>query len=171
MQTFLPFADFARSAASLDMKRLGKQRVENLQLIQALSGWKLTTKLAMHDPNRGPRVFDLPRSAWTIRRDPVGWTNHPCKKMWFGYEGLFRDYHRAICAEWLQRGYKDTCLVKFDVVWDQAYEEDPDEGTPAWLGDSLFHLSYQALLVRKMPDYYADQFPGAPENMEFKFPV
>ena len=33
MQTFLPYADFAQSAKVLDMKRLGKQRVEVLQLL------------------------------------------------------------------------------------------------------------------------------------------
>ena len=33
MQTFLPFPDFARSAQVLDYKRLGKQRVEVLQLL------------------------------------------------------------------------------------------------------------------------------------------
>ncbi|GAA3827626.1 pyrimidine dimer DNA glycosylase/endonuclease V [Nocardioides panacisoli] len=43
MQTFLPYADFARSARSLDPKRLGKQRVEALQVVRALTtagyGW------------------------------------------------------------------------------------------------------------------------------------
>ena len=36
MQTFLPFADFAASAAVLDDRRLGKQRVETLQVLRAL---------------------------------------------------------------------------------------------------------------------------------------
>lgn len=34
MNTFLPHADFARSAACLDRARLGKQRVEVLQLLR-----------------------------------------------------------------------------------------------------------------------------------------
>ena len=33
MQTFLPYPDFARSARVLDRKRLGKQRVETLQVL------------------------------------------------------------------------------------------------------------------------------------------
>lgn len=33
MQTFLPYPDFQESAACLDVKRLGKQRVEVLQLV------------------------------------------------------------------------------------------------------------------------------------------
>jgi len=34
MQTFLPYADFSKSAKSLDYRRLGKQRVECLQLLR-----------------------------------------------------------------------------------------------------------------------------------------
>ena len=34
MQTFLPYADFARSAQVLDRRRLGNQRVECLQLLR-----------------------------------------------------------------------------------------------------------------------------------------
>ncbi len=43
MQTFLPYPDFAESAKALDRLRLGKQRVEVLQLLKALThggGWK-----------------------------------------------------------------------------------------------------------------------------------
>ena len=36
MQTFLPYPDFAESAKVLDNKRLGKQRVECLQIMKAL---------------------------------------------------------------------------------------------------------------------------------------
>jgi len=34
MQTFLPFPDFKKTAQTLDMRRLGKQRVECLQLLR-----------------------------------------------------------------------------------------------------------------------------------------
>lgn len=43
MQTFLPYPSFVESAKCLDRQRLGKQRVEVLQLLKALlvpgSGW------------------------------------------------------------------------------------------------------------------------------------
>lgn len=42
MQTFLPYDDFIQSAKVLDSKRLGKQRVEVLQILKAIiddSGW------------------------------------------------------------------------------------------------------------------------------------
>lgn len=38
MQTFLPLPDYAASAAVLDWRRLGKQRVEVVQLLRALRG-------------------------------------------------------------------------------------------------------------------------------------
>ena len=37
VQTFVPYADFARTAAVLDAKRLGKQRVEVIQIVRALT--------------------------------------------------------------------------------------------------------------------------------------
>lgn len=42
MQTFLPFEDFAETAEVLDLRRLGKQRVETMQIMSALlegRGW------------------------------------------------------------------------------------------------------------------------------------
>jgi hypothetical protein len=82
MQTFLPYASFEQSAVVLDRQRLGKQRVEGLQLLRALSGM---TK---------------------------GWVNHPAAKMWRGHEWLLFDYTRTICSEWVMRGYTDTCYAK-----------------------------------------------------------
>ena len=44
MQTFLPYPDFAKTATVLDPRRLGKQRVEAMQILRALNwpvyGWK-----------------------------------------------------------------------------------------------------------------------------------
>jgi hypothetical protein len=83
MQTFLPHASFAESAQVLDMKRLGKQRVEVLQLLNSF-----------HKPNY------------------KGWKNHPAREMWRGYENGLVKYGQVICVEWLSRGYKDTCYEK-----------------------------------------------------------
>ena len=44
MQTLLPYADFERSARSLDARRIGKRRVECLQVVRGLTvpgyGWR-----------------------------------------------------------------------------------------------------------------------------------
>ena len=51
MQTFLPFSDFAQTAAVLDARRLGKQRVEVLQILRALTfddyGWRTYPAVTM----------------------------------------------------------------------------------------------------------------------------
>lgn len=83
MQTFLPYPSFAASAKVLDMKRLGKQRVECKQIINALEG---TSK---------------------------GWQNHPATKMWRGYLPALAQYGVAMCEEWIDRGYKDSLLPFF----------------------------------------------------------
>jgi len=82
MQTFLAYRDFAQAAKVLDDKRLGKQRVENLQILKALL-----------DPK-------------------YGWQNHPAVKMWRGHELMLMGYHAAIVTEWLTRGYNDTTFTK-----------------------------------------------------------
>jgi len=82
MQTFLPYESFKESAASLDRQRLGKQRVETMQVMKAL-----------FDPS-------------------YGWQNHPAVNMWRGHEWYLYLYQLAICNEWTSRGYKDTCLEK-----------------------------------------------------------
>jgi hypothetical protein len=82
MQTFLPYKSFKKSAKALDNRRLGKQRVETLQILKALS------------------------------IDSYGWKNHPAVKMWKGYEPALIEYGTEICNEWLLRGFKDTCKEK-----------------------------------------------------------
>ena len=78
MQTFLPYPDFAKSAEVLDTRRLGKQRVEALQIFNALDG---------------------------VRR---GWSAHPAVLMWRGCEVALVDYAAAMCAEWSRRGYSNA---------------------------------------------------------------
>lgn len=86
MQTFLPYPDFGQSAKVLDRQRLGKQRVEALQILYALT------------------------------KENYGWQNHPAVKMWRGHELALVDYGIAICDEWILRGYKDTCRLKIERV-------------------------------------------------------
>ena len=43
MQTFLPYKDFKKTAKVLDYRRLGKQRVEAMQIVQSIennTGWR-----------------------------------------------------------------------------------------------------------------------------------
>ena len=78
MQTFLPTPDFATSARWLDRRRLGKQRLEALQILRGLRGYT------------------------------QGWNNHPAVQQWRGYEAALAQYGLACCAEWTARGYIDN---------------------------------------------------------------
>lgn len=137
MQTFLPYEDFAKSAASLDVKRLGKQRVEVLQLLNSITGK-------------------------TVGR---GWSNHPCRAMWSNHVPALVEYGLVICKEWLSRGYKDTC---YDKIAAFGVAQNPE--MPWWLGNEQFHLSHQANLVRKHPDFYKTKWPKVDSSMLYLWP-
>jgi hypothetical protein len=79
MQTFLPLADFRDSLKALDYRRLGKQRVEAMQIVNTLTG--LSTR---------------------------GWINHPAVKMWRKNVPALMYYHDLAIEEWIRRGYRNT---------------------------------------------------------------
>jgi len=82
MQTFLPYPDFEASLRVLDYRRLGKQRLEALQLIRAISG------------------------------ETVGWIRHPAAAMWRGYLNALKQYHNIAIEEWIRRGYRNNMPKK-----------------------------------------------------------
>lgn len=75
----MPYADFQKSAQCLDRQRLGKQRVECLQILRCLLG--ITQ----------------------------GWRNHPAVRMWKSSPLDLAEYGLIICNEWIRRGYRDSC--------------------------------------------------------------
>lgn len=140
MQTFLPYPDFAKSAQVLDNRRLGKQRVECLQILKALND------------------------------STYGWQNHPAVKMWCGYKRQLLDYGLAICKEWKQRGFNDTCASKMIMLVDNV-EELTDLVGPTWLGDKSFHASHRSNLLRKDPQWYGQFGWTEPDNLPYIWPV
>lgn len=135
MQTFLPYADFRLSAQVLDVKRLGKQRVEVLQVLNSL------------DPESTSR----------------GWSNHPAVRMWRGHEHALIYYGLVICSEWIGKGYKDTCFSKILTKsgnrssleeLESRYRSATAGFLPFWLGDDRFHASHRSNLLRKNPGWY-----------------
>ena len=92
MQTFLTFPDLQKSIESLDNKRLGKQRVEAMQLINILEG----------------------------KQASAGWKNHPACKMWIGYTNALKHYCNICIDEWIKRGFKNT-MKKYDIIMPIEY--------------------------------------------------
>ncbi|HUS62433.1 MAG TPA: MSMEG_6728 family protein [Acidimicrobiales bacterium] len=150
MQTFLPFPDFAATAAVLDTRRLGKQRVEAMQILRALT------------------------------RPAYGWKHHPAVLMWQGYEEALGAYAVAICREWCNRGYADTCEVKIlDDLAAAAVSAPPRSqaelrsvgALPPWIGDEALHRSHRSALIRKDPAWYAGSFSDVPDDLPYVWPV
>lgn len=97
MQTFLPYPDFEDSARALDSRRLGKQRIEAIQILNV------------------------------NRNGATGWFNHPAVKMWRGYDQALASYGLYICTEWNRRNFVSNVDGFFEDIlaaspdWDDAF--------------------------------------------------
>jgi hypothetical protein len=150
MQTFTPYADFERSLRTLDLKRLGKQRVEVIQIVRALT---------------------VPGYAWS---------SHPAVLMWKGYEEALGRYGLTACQVWTERGFGDTCAatIRADlrivgIAEIRTYEQLAAAGAlPRWLFDEALLLSHRSSLLRKDPEHYGPLFPpDTPRDTEYVWPV
>lgn len=149
MQTFLPYPDFLQSARALDQRRLGKQRVEAIQVLRGLT------------------------------RPGYGWRNHPAVKMWAGYEEALVRYGLDVCAVWCEPGRADTCAptliadltaaCEVDRVRTQAELAGAGE-LPPWLGREDLHLSHRSSLLRKDPEHYRPIFGDIPPDLGYVWP-
>lgn len=140
MQTFLPFPDFAESARVLDPARLGKQRVEALQVLRAIV---------------------LPN---------YGWQSHPAMQMWRGYVPALTQYALAMVDEWTEHGHADTTRPLITEFAPEAADPHAIFAQPSWLGNEALHLSHRSNLVRKAPEFYAPLFPGVPDDLPYVWP-
>ncbi|MFI8994374.1 MSMEG_6728 family protein [Streptomyces sp. NPDC053542] len=150
MQTFLPWPDFAASAAVLDPRRLGKQRVEALQILRGLT---------------------VPG---------YGWRHHPAVRMWAGYEEALVRYGLEICAAWTASGRQDTCALTLTQDYTAHFPGAPPRDyaaltaahdLPNWLGDPAFHRSHRSSLLTKDPDHYRQHFPHTPTGLPYVWPT
>jgi len=88
MQTFLPYSNFQKTAEVLDWRRLGKQRVEGMQIIKTI-----------------------------LNPEAKGWKNHPIVVMWTPYVQALMMYTNTIINEWIKRGYNNNMeLYDFDSI-------------------------------------------------------
>ena len=148
MQTFLPYPDFRRTAEVLDTRRLGKQRVETIQIVRALT------------------------------RPVYGWKHHPAVRMWAGFEEALGAYGLVMAETWVERGFGDTCAATIVADLALAGVRTPRSqarlrragALPPWLGDEAFHRSHRSALVRKDPEHYRPLFPDVPDDLEYVWP-
>ncbi len=151
MQTFLPVPGFRDSARLLDLQRLGKQRVEAIQVVRGLV---------------------VPG---------YGWRHHPAVRMWRGHLEALGRYGLDCCEVWTELGYADTCggtiradLASSGVLEVRSQEELAAAGElPRWLGDEAFHRSHRSSLLRKDPIHDTTHVTGdlaAPDDLPYVWP-
>ena len=149
MQTFTPYADFEQALRTLDLKRLGKQRVEVIQIVRALT---------------------VPGYAWKT---------HPAVLMWQGYEEALGRYGLVMCDVWVERGFDDTCagtivddLAAYGIGEIRTEDALREAGAlPPWIADDTVLESHRSALVRKDPETYGPLFPDAPADLPYVWPV
>jgi pyrimidine dimer DNA glycosylase len=149
MQTFLPVADFTDSARLLDSPRLGKQRVETLQILRAI---------------------ELP---------DYGWANHPAVLMWRGRTPALVAYGLAMARVWRERGFADTTERQIGEFAPEVVGRSQDDLAaagllPSWLGDEELHRSHRSNLIAKDPAFYrsrfAERFGTEPDDLPYVWP-
>lgn len=146
MQTFLPYADFRRSAQVLDIPRLGKQRVETLQVVRSLE------------------LYDY------------GWSTHPAVRMWRGYTPALVRYGLDVAQAWTAGDRADTTaamIAEFtpDVVGRTQSDMTAGGLMPPWLDDERLHISHRSALIRKDPDRYRPLFgDDVPDDLPYFWP-
>jgi hypothetical protein len=153
VQTFLPYADYLKSARHLDNKRLGKQRLECKQILLALG-----VPMGPHTPGNS------------------GWARHPAVCMWRGYELSLAVYGMCMCIEWRKRKFKDTLSAEFIAAYRQlrkvpALIKDSRAKKPAWLGNTTIHASHRSNLLRKDFNYYSKFGWTERPDMPYAWPV
>lgn len=164
MQTFLPYPSFSESAKVLDYRRLGKQRVEVLQLLKTLRQGPEVLKDVNGGLIYGKYSTDHDHQ-WFVK---TPWFNHPAAKMWLGYENSLINYGWLICREWVLRGYKDTCQIKIE-KYDDVFKY--ETGDPPWLGNEDFHAAHRSNLLRKDPVHYGQFGWTEPNDLPYIWPV
>jgi len=147
MQTFITHKNMAISAKNLDNKRLGKQRVEALQIFECLM-----VKESKSYKNKSMR-------------------NHKAVKMWKGYEKfLLEVYITEILFEWqIIRGFKNIkCLSKYKKY--MKYTEKQSLVKPLWITNEFIE-SHRSSLIEKNPQHYKTLFPNTIEKVKCIWPT
>jgi hypothetical protein len=91
----------------------------------------------------------------------TGWRNHPAVRMWQGHEQSLSNYYRATCITWEQKGFTNTMFIPPLI----------ENARPCpWLGDPDLHISHQANLVSKFPEYYKHMFPRVDATLPYLWP-
>lgn len=94
-----------------------------------------------------------------------GWRHHPAVKIWENNAGALLQYGKAMCEEWIKRGYKDNMLIRFQ----EETINFKDFTLPKIIGDAEYHNSHKSNLLRKNADFYSQYGWNVPNNLPYKW--
>jgi hypothetical protein len=124
VQTFLPYADFERSARALDQRRLGKQRVECIQVVRGLTvagyGWRHHPAVTMWRGSEAATIAeDLARAGIAAIRTQPELAAAGALPAWLGDE----DFHRS---------HRSSLLRKDPDFYGARFPDVPDDLPYVW---------------------------------------
>jgi hypothetical protein len=145
VNTFITSNSLEECAKNLDYRRLGKQRVECLEIINS------------------------------IENPTKGWKNHPVSIMWKDHVDALKLYCNYMINEWIVRKFSNNMVYYFfgEEIFDvnciffdiktKKYEKVPKNSKytiffPKWFKWKEFQLSHQASLLRKDYNFYIKKF-------------
>lgn len=120
MIIYLPFADFELSAQALDTRRLGNQRKDAFELLEAL--------LSNKESSFETTLVD----------------------MWRGYESALANYNIALSKEIDRRGYVDDYYYETFLLMNKYALSFLEAKRPHWLGNESIHSSHRSALKREV---------------------
>jgi hypothetical protein len=146
MQTFITDHNVSIAAKNLDNTRLGKQRVEALQIFECL---------------------EVPESKSYQNKSM---RNHKAVQMWEGYSKfLIEVYVAEILYQWQEvRGFNNSkCFTKY-MKYRNIVGEYPII-RPHWITDEFIE-AHRSNLIAKYPGFYRPLFPNTKDGLEYIWP-
>lgn len=141
MQTFLPESTFLGSARVLDNKRLGKQRVENLQILNALVLGK----------------------GWVNHPATKMWADH-LDAFWFYHQEICSRWTSLGFKDTCRKKFDDVWFEFGPVTIPNSFDY------PDWYNED-FIRAHRSNLVRKDPEHYRAFWPDVPDDLPYIWPV
>lgn len=148
---------FNQTAKTLDYKRLGKQRVEAMQLLNILlNRFKIDNDYKTYDEVK-ELLQKYDSSNWpytqtyTFTKNRVeknGWKKHPALTMWKGYVEELKLYFNCIVNEWKRREYKNNLPLE--------NVDTKNLRIPPFLQNEDFIKIQRQNLIRKNQKYYSE---------------
>lgn len=126
MQTFVPYSTYTDSAGILDNRRLNKQILEGIQILEIVTQESIITKNVSKN---------------------TGWVNHPAVNMWRDCPNGLMNYIESCINEWISRGFEPKNMINAYYNFTNGYFLEYVSYPEWWNGN--IHVSHAKALLFK----------------------